>query len=523
VSLLDLEELLATGADGHRLVDDVAERLAIGDMPPPGTPRPPREDMELVARWASCGATGATTREGLTSSARPFVSPDRAPMGTTSYELLADAHVVTPETRDAYVCFVSDLDVPTDQFVRRFEMVFDETRVLHHLILSRDTMRLTTPGVFDCNGGTGLVAGSEYLYTWAPGQSALEFPEGGLRVRPGDRFIMQIHYNNGLGLPDVVDDSGVRLHLAAPEGPEYGMVAFGPTDFRLPARRRTTVEGRCVLPTAMNVLAGMPHMHELGSAFEHSLVRGGESSPLLTLSGWSFESQIFYALPVAFRAGDVIETRCTYENTTDEAVVFGERTVDEMCNDYVYVTPPPPSLYCDEGNPDRPRDVEYERGECADVAGPTDAPLARGGWTMTAERPSFALAAVPEGSWEIEGVEIYGTGGETPVGAIDFEASYALARGRVVTSASSLTFDVTTDTVVLLEAGMRFGSPMHQSFTVPFDATTSPVESAPSCPAGAAPASFVWGLDGELLTIGLERRDVPGMTIWPTYHFRRVP
>jgi hypothetical protein len=163
VSLLDVEELLAEGMDGRRLVDGVAARLALGDMPPPGTPRPPPGEMEAVARWASCGAAGATTREGLTSSARPFVSPERAPAGTTTHDLLANGHVVTPDTRDAYVCFVSDLDIASDRFVRRFEMVFDETRVLHHLILSRDTMR-TVVRTNDTPDGNGSLSRSRCIH-----------------------------------------------------------------------------------------------------------------------------------------------------------------------------------------------------------------------------------------------------------------------------------------------------------------------------------------------------------------------
>jgi hypothetical protein len=488
-------------------------------------PRPLPEDAERIARWASCGATGASTREGLTSSARPFVSPATGPPDATQYEIRAQSHVVSPDTRDAYVCFVSDLDVDGDRFVRRFEMLFDETRVLHHLILARDTRRLTSPGTFDCDGGTGLVPGSEYLYTWAPGQSSLEFPEGGLRVRDGDRFILQIHYNNGLGLPDIVDDSGVVLFLGPPEGTEYGMTSFGPTDFRLPARMRTTVEGTCMVSEPMRVLAGMPHMHGIGESFEHSLVRAGVTTPLLSLTGWTFESQLFYALPIELMPGDVVETRCTYQNTSDEAVVFGERTVDEMCQDFVYVTPPPSSLYCDRGNPDRPVDVTYVRGACLGADAPSEAPLARGGWTMTSSPPllSGSVGMVAEGRWVMESSEVFGTGGETPLGAIDFDESYVLARGQVLTTSDSLTFDVDVDTVVLLDSGMRFGSPSHQGFSIPFDGMESPVMAEPSCPAGAPEQAFDWSLEGDLLTIRFERRDVPGMTLWPTFRFRRMP
>ena len=46
----------------------------------------------------------------------------------------------------------------------------------------------------------------------------------------------------------------------------------------------------------VQVLATMPHMHEIGTGFELDLVRDGDTTNLLRLKDWDFETQLFYEL-----------------------------------------------------------------------------------------------------------------------------------------------------------------------------------------------------------------------------------
>lgn len=523
MSLLDGESLLATRGDGTRLADRIAARIMDGTMPPVGMPRMPDADADAIVQWASCGALDAPEGTGLRSSAPPFLAPPTAPTGLETLELLADEHVVGPDVRDEYRCFVFDADITEERFVRRFEMVFDETRVLHHIVLLRDAEERTTPGDFDCYDGSGMPAGSQYLYAWAPGQSALEFPEGGLRISPGERFIVQVHYNNGPGIPDVRDSSGVRLYLGPVEGPEYGMVAIGPTDFLIPARGRASIASRCTFAEDTTVVAGMPHMHFLGESFTQSITRAaGGRETLIALEGWSFETQLFYALPTTLRAGDTITTTCTFQNPGESPVPSGEDTADEMCFDFMYVTPPPTSRYCDEGDEDRPTDVRYVPGECLPAGTATDdLPLVRGSWIQATEPPALVQASVPDARWVMESLQFYLTNPNTPIGAIDLEATYVLARGQVITSGGALSYDVDADNVVLTDSGVRFGEPDSYSFRGAFSGGASPATLPLECPAGGD-AELEWGIEGDVLTIGFVSESVPGSTLWPRYRFRRA-
>ncbi len=522
-SLLEHDALLAEDAMGIRLVDRIAQRLRDGTMPPVGMPRIAEVEADAIAGWASCGTTDVLPAGGLVASAPPFLAPEDGPTDLPTLDFVADEYAVGPDVRDDYHCFVFDADLPSDRFVRRFEMVYDETRVLHHIVLLRDPQRNTEPGDFDCYDGSGMPPGSQYLYAWAPGQSAMEFPEGGLRVSPGERFIVQTHYNNGASIPDVRDSSGVRLFLAPAEGTEYGMIAIGPTDFAIPARTRRSASSNCTVREESTLFVGAPHMHLLGSAFHQSIERAGTSmrENIIDLAGWRFETQLFYDLGTPLHPGDVITTRCTFENTTSDTVQSGEDTTDEMCFDFAYVTPPPTDRYCDEGDDDNPTDVAYLPSACLPTGTSHDVPLVRGRWTEATMPPAMpAIGAVADGRYLLESTAGYVSGVMTAIGNLDTETTYTLARGQLVVREGVITYDVWQDSVVKSESGIRFGGPAHYDFAMQFDASASPLRAPLTCPPDGN-FTLVWGIEGDAITVEFETDDVPGQTLWSRFTFRR--
>jgi hypothetical protein len=324
----------------------------------------------------------------------------------------------------------------------------------------------------------------------------------------------------------VQDSSGVRLLHGPAVGTEYGMMAIGPTDFAIPPRMRRTTASRCTVREESTLFVGMPHMHLLGTDFHQSVAReGGTVDPIIQLGGWSFETQLFYDFGVALHPGDVITTRCTFENTTSETVGSGEDTTDEMCFDFAYITPPPSDRYCDEGDEDNPTDVAYRPSACLPAGTSTDVPLVRGRWIEATTPPALPAAGpVADGRWVLEGADAWVSGVMTPIGNIDTEATYSLSRGQVVVEDGVLTYDVWQDSVVKSESGIRFGGPAHYDFAVRFDASASPLRAPLACPADATGAlDLVWGVEGDLLTVEFQTDSVPGQTLWSRFVFRRAP
>ena len=386
-TLLDYQAIMA-GAEGERIVDEMHRQLSSGSMPPRGAEPPTVEQANAIAGWASCGEV--TIEDTSTASRTPFRAPDAAPEGLRAIDLFADDLAIAPDQLDNY----QDIDFTNltveDVFIRRFEAVIDASQVVHHL-----TLRRGDPRMGDAN--------MKYLYAWAPGTGAIQFPDGGIRLRPGDNLRLQIHYNNGPGLEGIRDSSGVRLFVGPVQGLEYEMADPGPgaSGFRIPARSSETVESTCEITESVRAIASMPHMHENGTAFDLILQREGEAAAsILELFSWSFETQLFYNLPVDLARGDLLTVRCEFENNTDSSIGAGPRTADEMCFAFTYVTPPPQGAFCVRSGDGVATVLEYEPGMC--FASP-ETELD----TVTAEiveaGPVFdETGTVPEGRFELD-------------------------------------------------------------------------------------------------------------------------
>ena len=185
--------------------------------------------------WATCGEQHPDYQEGLTANAPVFLPPSELPTNTEIFTISADGFEVSPNWNDRYQCFAVDIPFEEKRLIKRFEMELDDTRVLHHAVLFRDPEKRHN-GSFRC---TGVPSDTDFLYSWAPGQDAIQFPEGGLVVEPGERYIFQIHYNNSAGIQDVKDNTSINLyHSPAGDGTEYGMMVPGPNMIMVSLSRR---------------------------------------------------------------------------------------------------------------------------------------------------------------------------------------------------------------------------------------------------------------------------------------------
>ncbi len=428
-----------------------------------------------------------------------------------------------PQVSDRYQCFTFTNVVSADQFIRRFDVLLDRPEVLHHVVLYRSTSTTALAPSFEC---TGSPPDTLYTYTWAPGEDALQFPDGGLRVRPSDRYILQLHYNNSRNLTGLVDRSGVRLALGPATGTEYGMVAMGPVGFSLPARTQQRVASACTLAPGSRVLASMPHMHQIGSGYEQFLLRGTQRTPIITLTNWQFESQYFYELPLTLQAGDRIETACTFNNTTSRDVRSGSSTTDEMCFGFTYVTPPPTAEYCSEPLTEPTAvDLTYRPGMCSPADAPTALPLASG-TVRVAATPALTGGEIPDGRWELSNIEYLLNMALTPIGTIDPAASTLQGRGQVWTSAGRIRADLLSSFSLVFAAGNRLTRAVPQiNFNSTYVATGSALALTSECSVGTAantPTALEYEVRGDDLIVGLRAQSLGTVTISPRYIFRRA-
>lgn len=335
--LLDYDDLLA-GEPGQRKVDRMVARISDRSMPPPPNAALPHTALDTLVEWATCGQQHPDHGVGLEASEPVWTAPVDPPADTDSFDVTASEFPISVDTIDHYECFVVDAPVDTDRFMRRFEPVIDDGRVLHHLLVSIDRDSTETRDHYPCHG---FPPGDGYVYVWAPGQGPIEFDDGGLRISPGDKFVLQIHYNNGAGAQDVRDSSGFRVYHSAPEGTEYGLAQVGSMGIFVPPNSEGRATGNCTVQRDVFIRASWPHMHEIGSAFNTTIDRAdGTEETLIDLTGWSFEAQLIYDTPTQLHPGDTLRTTCEFDNPYDHTVTFGEGTGDEMCFNFLYISPP---------------------------------------------------------------------------------------------------------------------------------------------------------------------------------------
>lgn len=333
-------DALVAGEPGERPADRLAHRVAFHTMPPPTSPQLDHDELDSLVTWATCGRVHPDHAWGLSVDAPVYTHDADDTAALPSFDITAGGFPVGRETLDDYECFALDAPIDSERFIRRIQVVIDESRVLHHAVLMSDPDGTTRDlgAQFPCLNQPGR--GTRFLYAWAPGTDAFAFDDGGLRIAPGDRLVVQLHYNNGAGLEDVEDDSGIRVFHGPPRGTEWRMFDTGPTGFRVPEGTSATC-GVERIGEPMSFLAGMPHMHALGAEL-HQWVerRDGSVDEIVNLTGWNFEAQRFYRYDVALERGDRVHTRCVFDNATGAAARYGTRTMDEMCYHFVYAGAP---------------------------------------------------------------------------------------------------------------------------------------------------------------------------------------
>ena len=348
-----------------------AQELSWGEMPPFGQePLSVNERMKLLA-WLSCGEVGETPGPlpaGGFMSTRPILTaPATPPEGVDFFEVRAQNYQVPTERNDRYECFTVTAPVGEERLIRRVETIVDDARVLHHIVLIPEAGGRPPNTHSECDGDNPFAL----IYAWAPGQGALHFAEGGIKLSPGQSLTLQIHYNNRANHEDAIDNSGVRVYHGPVEGPEIAVLTLGPVGFEVPPRSRGEVTGYCELLSPTQLIASFPHMHEMGARFQQSIVYDWLDQPdgqelvwedIITLDGWDFGSQYVYETPISLSAGDLIKTSCVYENTRDRPLRFGENTHNEMCFNFAYVSPPIDISLCNQNEP--PSKV-YTPGACA--------------------------------------------------------------------------------------------------------------------------------------------------------------
>ncbi|WP_437812665.1 hypothetical protein [Sorangium sp. So ce1078] len=401
---------LASYESAKALAPIIAEETEARRMPPWGAlptdecapPRPFRGDLHLsldeialLRAWSDAGAP-----EGDPADAPPPFAPVAAGLSRTDIELSPKEPFAAAEGSDSFRCFVLDPGLTEPAWVQGYDVLPGDREVVHHALLYIDANRESEAlggesGSYPCFGDARL-AETALLGAWAPGTQAFELPPGvGISVPANALLVMQVHYHPKPGKKPSPEATRVALRLADrkpgrallnvplgnAERPSWdgngllpGPGDRGGAEFRIPEGARGHVERmRFVvdfpIPEVSIYGAGV-HMHRAGVDMKVDQLRldpqGDEvdRTCLVQTPAWDYSWQRLYSYDAPIddlprlRSGDVIELRCTYDNTTEnpalaaqlieerlpapQDIQLGESTLDEMCVAFLPVVHPNP-------------------------------------------------------------------------------------------------------------------------------------------------------------------------------------
>lgn len=326
---------------GKKVIDGVVARIHDDARPMPQAPNPRlgSADLATLDAFAAAGApAGDCAPAAGSGGAGPALSctPD-------THVAPASPFTLPGGVSEAYVCYGFEAPPGPKRHIIAFAPRIDQKAIVHHVsLLQSDTAVSPVPAVCPLGGS----AAWRVVFGWAPGASSFEMPkEAGFAEDATTHFVVQVHYSNPTQEAVAADASGFDLCTTDQLRPnDADVMAFGTTQIELPPHASTTLDCSIAVPSwgaSTHLFAAFPHMHRLGTSITAvSHVQGGAATvDLGTQAHWNFGEQSWIPIDDALVPGDVVETRCAWDNTTDATVSFGEKTEDEMCYSFVMYYP----------------------------------------------------------------------------------------------------------------------------------------------------------------------------------------
>jgi hypothetical protein len=260
---------------------------------------------------------------------------------TLDWQPLLTGDWTIPAGTETYVCVRHT--VTEDVFARAFDAI--NPLGTHHTFLTVGPPS-GPDGVTPC-----FVAENhgEAIFGSGVGTSPIEFPEGvAVKLTAGTQLLLNLHLFNTSD-DELSGTSGTRFVSMKESEVEHlsKSLTVGSMSLNIPPMQESSSGGSCTMAADATVFAVLPHMHQLGSHFKITAQSSIDGERVLHDAPFDFDSQVYYPFePVRLAVGDKLQFECTWENTTERTVTWGDSSVDEMCTAGLYRYPAEGSDFC---------------------------------------------------------------------------------------------------------------------------------------------------------------------------------
>jgi hypothetical protein len=294
----------------------------------------PPADMAAIVHWVEAGAPRGAGPDPLTAVA---AASSEWPLGEPDLIVTLPAFQVPATGVVDYQNPMVGNPLDHAVWVRAAVVLPGDRSVVHHLLAG-----YSMPAA----AGRRVIPQADlfdnYLGGYTPGMEAYEFPQDtGVRLEPGGRFVVQVHYTpTGKATTDVTR-IGLYFHKDAPRHILRHTVAVNPA-IRIPAGE-AAYEDSAYLPFHKEAIlySLFPHAHYRGHSMKFELQHpDGRRQLLLSVPKYDFNWQREYVLkePVTIPAGSKLIYTTVYDNSAQhrgnpdptKTVPWGLQSWDEM-------------------------------------------------------------------------------------------------------------------------------------------------------------------------------------------------
>jgi hypothetical protein len=320
-----------------------------------GNRRLSEAQIALLERWRDEGML-----EGDPARVPPLPAwSGRWQRGEPDLILQTTSFTLRPAGDDVYRNFVLPIDVAATRYVKAWEFLPGNPRVVHHA-----TMQLDATGAsrrLDAQdpqpGYEGMISHSVrspdgFFLDWGPGHVPYVAPEGmAWPVRRGTDLVMMLHLRPD-GREEPVQASLGLYFSDTPPTLTPTLVRLTKQNLDIPAGdSRYFVTDSFTLNAEVDVHTVQPHAHYLAREVKgYATLPDGSRKWMIYIRDWDFDWQgvYHYAAPVRLPAGTTLTMEYTYDNSSANArnpnrpprrVTFGQRTSDEMAELWFQVVP----------------------------------------------------------------------------------------------------------------------------------------------------------------------------------------
>lgn len=295
------------------------EQPAAGEDTPESSAEPMMEAQKDPATPSEPAASDAVP---------PAPSEARAYMEDAGdgWSTLVEGKWELPASSEGYRCVRFTL--PEDLWINEFRPVIPIGT--HHTLLTVGDPS-GPDGVSVCTAGNNAPNG---VFGSGVGTKDFSYPKGiGMHLRAGQQLVLNLHLFNPSDKP-LSGVSGTLIKTIPEAMVEHaaGTMLAGTTTLNIPVGGPTTQTGTCAMDQDVTLIAVVPHMHQLGIHLKAVAESSVQGEMVLHDGDYDFDTQIAYPLDmIEMKKGDLVKVECTYMNTTDADVHFGDSSLAEMC------------------------------------------------------------------------------------------------------------------------------------------------------------------------------------------------